>query len=113
MVAVLAATVEDDSNVTGGRASRVRSVGDGVVALPTAAASLSDRVRVLRWEIVTAGEPHILSRQSPPPLYRLRDGGPPASSWAGPRSGREVKGQVGRWTNWWRSIPTLLMSYSF
>jgi len=30
------------------------------------------------------GEPRNLSRQSPPPLYRLRDGGPPASSWAGP-----------------------------
>ena len=55
-----------------------------VVELPTAAASLSDRVRVLRWGIVAAGEPRILSRQSPPHLYRLRDGGPPASSWAGP-----------------------------
>ena len=87
-----------------------------VVELPAAAASLSDRVRVLRWGIVTAGEPRILSRQSPPPLYRLRDGGPPASSWAGPRSGRKVKGPVGRWANWWRSIPTfspLISSYTF
>ena len=56
-----------------------------MVALPAAAASLSDRVRVLRWGIVAAGEPRIFSRQSPPPLYRLRDGGPPASSWAGPQ----------------------------
>ena len=24
----------------------------------------------------------------------------------GPRSGRKVKGPVGRWANWWRSIPT-------
>ena len=54
VVAVLAATVEDDSSVTGGRASRVRSVGDGVVALPAAAAPLSDRVRVLRWGTVAA-----------------------------------------------------------
>jgi len=38
----------------------------------------------LRWGIVAAGEPRDLSRQSPPPFYRLRDGGPPASSWAGP-----------------------------
>ena len=38
----------------------------------------------LRWGIVAAGEPRVLSRQSPPPFYRLRDGGPPASSWAGP-----------------------------
>ena len=55
-----------------------------MVALPAAAAPLSDRVRVLRWGIVAADEPRDLSRQSPPPLYRLRDGGPPASSWAGP-----------------------------
>ena len=61
-----------------------RRSGDGVVALPAAAASFSDRVRVLRRGIVAADEPRILSRQSPPPLYRLRDGGLPASSWAGP-----------------------------
>ena len=62
-----------------------RCSGDGEpVALPSAAAPLSDRVRVLRWGIVAAGEPRIVSRESPPPLYRLRDGGPPASSWAGP-----------------------------
>ena len=54
-----------------------------MVALPSAAAPLSDRVRVLRWGIVAADEPRIVSRESPPPLYRLRDGGPPALSWAG------------------------------
>ena len=38
VVAVSAATVEDDSSVAGGQALRVRGVGDGVVALPAAAA---------------------------------------------------------------------------
>ena len=38
VVAVLAATVEDDSSDADGRASRVRDVGDGVVALPAATA---------------------------------------------------------------------------
>ena len=46
-----------------------------MVALPAAAAPLSDRVRVLRWGIVAADEPRVLSSQSPPHLYRLRDGG--------------------------------------
>ena len=67
------------------RRGAVTASGDGEpVALPAAAASLSDRVRVLRWGIVAACEPRNLSRQSSPPFYRLRDGGPPASSWAGP-----------------------------
>ena len=61
--------------------------GEPVVAwwcFPPLQPTLSDRVRVLRWGIVAADEPRIVSRESPPPLYRLRDGGPPASSWAGP-----------------------------
>ena len=93
-----------------------RRSSNGVLAFPVAAAPLSDRVWVLRWGIVAADEPRVLSSQSPPPLYRLRDGGPPASSWAGPRLGCEVKGPVGRWANWWRSIPTfspLISSYTF
>ena len=44
---------------------------------------------------MAAGEPRILSRQSPPPLYRLRDGGPPASSWAGPPI--RAQGQGASW----------------
>ena len=75
-----------------------------VVELPAAAASLSDRVRVLRWGIVAAGEPRILSRQSPPPLYKLRDEGPPASSWAGPPF--RARGQGTSWPLW-RSIPAI------
>ena len=55
-----------------------RHSGDGVVALPAAAAPLSDRVRVLRWGTVAAANlircvvgPHL-------PFMGLRDGGPPA-----------------------------------
>ena len=67
-----------------------RRSGNGVVALPAAAAPLSDRVRVLRWGIVAADEPRVLSSQSPPPLYRLRDGahqphlglGPDQGTWS-------------------------------
>ena len=92
------------------------NAGDGMVALPAAAAFLSDRVRVLRWGIVAAGEPRNLSRQSSPPFYRLRAGAHQPRLGLGPRSGREVKGPVGRWANWWRSIPTfspLISSYTF
>ena len=68
-----------------------------VVELPAAAASLSDRVRVLRWGIVAAGEPRISEAVSPHLLFiGCATGAHQPRLGLGPRSGRKVKGPVGR-----------------
>ena len=70
----------------------------------------------LRWGIVAADEPHVLSSQSPPPLYWLRDGGPPASSWAGPpirARGQGTSWPLGQLVEINSNILPLISSYTF